>query len=339
MRRFGLADRWAYRFPVEPRWYGLSDSRRHEVVRSADLLINVSGTLEHPANYREVDRLVYVDSDPVFTQVRLNLPGDDVELRRFSRRAALHDLHFSFGERLSAAVPDTPYRWRPTRQPIVLSEWGSPGRRRSTYTTVMSWTSYKPLHYRGTVYAQKDAELRRFLDLPGQVQSPRLEVALGPTPHVDWETGNPSWRTGGRSPNGATPESVLRAHGWRVVAASGRCADPDDYRRYIQTSKGEWSVAKSGYVIGRPGWFSCRSACYLASGRPTVVQDTGFSSVLPVGEGILSFDDPFGAAAALEEVERDYARHARAAREIACEYFDSDKVLTRLIDEATTANA
>jgi hypothetical protein len=336
MARFGLADRWAYRFPLRSSWFGMTDRRRREVIGSADLLINVSGTLEEPVKYRQVPRLVFIDSDPVFTQVRLCLTGDDAQLELFRNRAAAHDVHFSFGERRSAAVPDAGYRWRPTRQPIVLSEWAGGGRAGQAFTTVMSWTSYQPLRYRGQVYAQKDAELRRFLDLPGRVAPSRLEVSLGPTPHADWETsaGGPTVGNG----NGRTPRELLRSHGWHVRAATGTCRDIDAYRRYIQSSKAEWSVAKNGYVVAQPGWFSCRSACYLAAGRPVVVQNTGFSSVLPVGEGLLAFNDLDGAIAGIEQVERDYGRHSRAARAIAAEYFDSDKVLTRLIDEGMASH-
>ncbi len=123
---------------------------------------------------------------------------------------------------------------------------------------------------------------------------------------------------------------------WRVADAARVACDLDSYRQYIRSSKAEWSVAKNGYVRGQAGWFSCRSACYLAAGRPVVVQDTGFGGVLPTGEGILSFRTMEEAAAAIREVESGYDRHAKAARAIAEEHFDSDKVLTRLIEEAAS---
>jgi hypothetical protein len=321
MERIGLGDRWAYRFPIRPRWYGMPHRRRREVLASADLLLNVSGTLRRPEEYRQVPRLAYVDSDPVFTQVRLALPRGQ---RKFRRRLAAHDVHFSFGERLGGDVPETPFEWRPTRQPVVLSEWRPRSPRRDVFTTVMSWASYRPLRFRGRSFAQKDVELRRFAALPRRARPGSLEVALGSTPHAEWETG------GDRTP----PQELLARMGWRVVDAAQVSADVDGYRAYVESSKGEWSVAKNGYVVGRPGWFSCRSACYLAAGRPVVVQDTGFREVLPTGEGIVAFADEDEAAAALEDVEARYAVHARAARELAAAYFDSRTVLARLVEEA-----
>jgi hypothetical protein len=135
-----------------------------------------------------------------------------------------------------------------------------------------------------------------------------------------------------------TPHEILKHLGWRIVDPLKVCPDFSSYRRYIQTSKGEWSVAKNGYVDGRSGWFSCRSACYLAAGRPVVVQDTGFSRVLPVGEGIISFNTLDEAVAGIREVEGNYNRHARAAQDIAEACFDSDKVLNRLLDTAMNSH-
>jgi hypothetical protein len=134
--------------------------------------------------------------------------------------------------------------------------------------------------------------------------------------------------------NHGSPRALLEHHGWIVVDPTETCADIDSYRNYITHSRAEWSVAKGGYVVSRPGWFSCRSACYLAAGRPVVVQDTGFDSALPVGEGILAFRTLEEAISGVEELERDYARHSRKAREIATEYFDASRVLNELIQRA-----
>jgi hypothetical protein len=312
MVRFDLASRWAYRCPIDSRWYGLTEEQRLAVIESADLLLNVSGSLVRPQEYGAVRRLAYIDSDPVFTQVKLARGQEN-----FCREVDAHEVHFSFGECLSGAVPATPYHWQPTRQPIVLSEWSASTPPREVITTVMNWTSYNPVACDGRIYGQKDLEFERFLELPERVAPTSLEIAVKGTRRR------------------RVPERLLTYKGWRLVDPLEVCPDLDSYRRYIQASKAEWSVAKHGYVVGRPGWFSCRSACYLAAGRPVVVQDTGFCQILPTGEGILPFQTMEEAVAAIREVEAHYGWHAAAARQIAEAYFDSDQVLTRLIELAT----
>jgi len=311
MSRYGLAEQWAYRFPWQSQWFGLSDLKRQEVIRSADLLINVSGTLERPEEYRQVSRLTYIDSDPVFTQVKLARGQLD-----FRKWIDVHDVQFSFGECLSAEVPETGHQWRPTRQPIVLSEWRPERPFRDVFTTVMNWTSYKPVVYGNRSYGQKDLEFVRFQELPRLITPTALEIAVN----------------AGKTRR--TPRQFLAHKGWRVVDPAEVCPDLDSYRDYIESSKAEWSVAKNGYVVGRPGWFSCRSACYLAAGRPVVVQDTGFGAVLPLGEGLLAFNTLEEAVASIKDIEANYPRHAKAARAIAAEYFDATKVLPRLVEES-----
>jgi hypothetical protein len=329
MARFGLADRWMYRFPIKPKWYGMPHAKRRDILATADLLINISGTLKRPQDYRRVKRLVYIDSDPVFTQVKFACG-----LKKFRRRLDAHDVHFTFGEGLASAglVPATGHRWRPTRQPILLSDWNPSKPHREIYTTVMSWTSYKPLKYSRQSYAQKDVEFRRFMNLPREAGT-CLEVALSGIHHANWEVAD-NTRDWDATNTPMKPSASLTGAGWRIVNPNTVCGDLDSYRRYIESSKGEWSVAKNGYVVGQSGWFSCRSACYLAAGRPVVVQDTGFRKVLPVGEGILPFTNLEEAAEGIRNVEGDYPRHSKAARELAEEYFDSDRVLNRLIEEA-----
>jgi hypothetical protein len=177
----------------------------------------------------------------------------------------------------------------------------------------MNWTSYKPVAYGNRCYGQKDLEFVRFQELPSLVAPTALEIAVN----------------AGKTRR--TPRHLLAHKGWRVVDPAEVCPDLDSYRHYVESSKAEWSVAKNGYVVGRPGWFSCRSACYLAAGRPVAVQDTGFSTVLPVGEGLVPFSTLEEAAAAIENIEAHYERHAKAAREIAEAYFAADKVLTHLL--------
>jgi hypothetical protein len=206
----------------------------------------------------------------------------------------------------------------------------------------MNWASYAPLVYAGQTYGQKDVEFKRFLELPKHVAPVLMELALSRTQYLEWQAKDESPPHGTGQPVGnktkRAPRDAVASAGWRVVDAIEACGDLDSYRHYIESSMAEWSVAKNAYVVGRPGWFSERSACYLAAGRPVVVQDTGFARALPVGEGILSFRTLQEAAAAIKEVETNYAQHARAARDIAEAFFDSDKVLTHLIEEAMSSD-
>ena len=185
----------------------------------------------------------------------------------------------------------------------------------------MNWSSYKPVEYSGTRYEQKDVEFMRFVHLPEMVAPATLELALNA---VGKFSKAPLWR--------------LRQSGWAVVDPAEVCPDPESYRRYIQSSMAEWSVAKGGYVIGPSGWFSCRSACYLAAGRPVVLQDTGFSKVLPVGRGILAFSNQEEAAFMIGEVTRNYRLHAEAASAIASSYFDCRQVLSRMIEVSLSSS-
>jgi hypothetical protein len=335
MKRFGLKDKWAYFFPTTKTWYGLTDKDRHDVLSTADLLINVSGTLEHPSAYRQVPRLAYIDSDPVFTQIKL-LKREGYN--EFCTRLDAHDVLFSFGECISNTPLSAGRNWLPTRQPIILEEWSRAGQGKRKITTVMSWTSYKPLTFKDIEYGQKDIEFLRFIDLPRKVDEGILEVAIGGTRHTNWEgeTLNvPGSVVDYMKENpGADLFQMLSNFGWSAVDAGKVGETIDSYRNYIHSSMAEWSIAKNGYVRGMTGWFSCRSACYLASSKPVIVQDTGFGEVLPVGVGLLSFSDMDEAESAMESLKADYNTHSRAASDIANEYFGAEKVLTELVERA-----
>lgn len=313
--RFGLEDRWSLRFFWTDEWFGLSGAQRAEVLESADLLVNVSGALADPGIVGEGVVRAYVDTDPVFTQIKL-VRGDD----HLRRQVDAHDVRFTVGETLGEGTPDTGHLWIPMRHPIEVSEWRTEAPPGATFTTVMNWTSYKDIEFEGDVYGQKDTEFRRFLELPARVPTAELEVAVnsGKTRHA--------------------PREHLRHLGWRVSDPRQVCPDLESYRSYIQTSRAEWSVAKNGYVKARCGWFSGRSAAYLAAGRPVVVQDTGFSQTLPTGEGIVPFTTLDEAAAAVEDVLARPELHAQAACEIAESCFDSIVVLDALVEGALGAD-
>ncbi len=313
MSRLGLDDKWIYclQMPHKADWFGLPDAERTAVLQSADLLLDISGTLWCFDRYSSIGRIAYVDTDPVFTQLRLALDQAD-----WWARVRAHHVHFTFGECLPRTELANGINWRATRQPIVLAEWDPSAPRRNVFTTIMNWTSYASVTYRGEAYGQKNLEFQRFVDLPGLVRPSVLQIAAA---------------TGTKE---HTPRDLLADKGWQVVDPRAVCPDFDSYRSYIESSKAEWSVVKNAYVRGHSGWFSERSACYLAAGRPVVLQDTGFSELLPTGEGLLTFTNLEEAVEAIQAVEAHYDRHARMARAIAEEYFDSNKVLARMVDEA-----
>jgi len=286
---------------------------RHAVLdwaRDADVFVNLSGRFHLHEVMRAARRRVYVDLDPGFTQiwqarygVDMNLPG--------------HDAYITVGlniGRPDCRVPTLDLAWHALCPPVVRSQWRPLDEVGDAYTTVADWRGYSPIEWEGVWYKQKSDEFLRFIDVPARAPR-RLEICLAIHPD---EPDLPR----------------LQAHGWRLSDPAVHAADSETYRDYLRRSRGEFSVAKHGYVIGRTGWVSDRTACYLAAGRPAVVQDTGVRSHLPVGEGLLVFEEPADAVAALAEVERDYRRHARAAEALAARYFDSDRVLSELLDIA-----
>jgi hypothetical protein len=309
LTRVGLGDRWAYHDALAGRWHGPAADRAADVCRSADLVLNLSHSNVLRPWLHDAPVRALVDTDPVFTQLR-HLTDE-----RRRTRALQHNAFFTFGESIGGGgpVPDDGIAWLPTRQPIVLGQWAvTPGPIDGAFTTVMQWDSYPPIEYGGRRYGMKRDSFAPYADLPRRTDEV-LEVALG---------------------SEAAPRSALRRQGWNVRDPLRVTKDPWTYQRYIRRSKGEFSVAKQGYVLGNCGWFSERSAAYLASGRPVVVQETGFSDWMPTGRGVVAFGSPEEAIAGLREVNERYEAHCRAAREIAEAYFDARKVLPTLIEAA-----
>jgi hypothetical protein len=325
LKRYGLEEKWTYKYPVTNSWFGMPEKRRKEIIQSADLLINVSGTLVLPEEYKSVKRLAYIDSDPGFTQLKM-------QSQEFYDRVLTHDVHFSFGELLHKKMMGSGINWLPTRSPIVLSEWESKADARNVYTTIMNWTSYKPLRWEGKTYGQKDTEFVKYLDLPENYNDCTFEVAMSNVQHDNWKSKEIDENT--NAPFNS-PQEMLTHHGWQIVDSQQVCQNIDSYRSYIGSSKGEWSIAKNGYVIEKTGWFSCRSACYLATGKPVIVQNTGFDKILPSGEGLFAFNKMEEVIHALEQVESNYNYHCQKAKEISHEYLESDIILKNLISRAS----
>ena len=291
---------------------GLPYARVLEIAQEAECLINISGHLRLAPLLDRFRCKVFIDQDPGFTQHWLAAPGSTFRLPE-------HDAYFTIGENIGhpeCGIPADGIDWRPTRQPVVLEEWPvidstAPER----FTTIGSWRGpYGVVEHGGRTLGLKVHEFRKFVELPQRCGgSFELALDIHPADGKDLE--------------------LLRRHGWAVVDPKAAAGDPERFRRYIQGSSAEFSVAQGIYVETNSGWFSDRTARYLASGKPALVQDTGFSRVLPVGEGLLAFTTLDEAVAGVDAIRRDYARHSRAARAIAEDYFDSDTVLSRLLDE------
>ena len=291
MKSFNLEDKWAYRYPVNNIWFGLDKNKVSDLIKTSDLLINISGTIESPEKYQNIPKRVYIDSDPVFTQIELANGNKERE-----KKIKSHNVHFSFGECLSNSIENSGITWAPTRQPIVLSDWH---KRNDSYrdciTTVMNWSSYKSSIYNGELYGQKDIEMMKYITLPKMVKDTELEIALnvGKNYYIEnknYAALNNSVKNYLEKYKNVNPADLLRSSGWKVKEAMKLLSDYQSYRDYIYNSKAEWSISKNGYVKGNSGWFSCRSACYLAAGKPVIVQDTGFSKILPTGDGVLGKD-------------------------------------------------
>ena len=319
----GLAKRWFYRDGTG-QTYGWPWADVVEFCRTADLFVHISASCWMREEYFAADRVVFVDSDPMYTQASVEgyLAGTlAAEARARVEMLLRHDVFFTFAENIRSPdcrVPASLFDWIPIRQPIVLDRFEPESvpvaERRRILTTVGSWEpSETGAVVGGTTYVGKSREFTRFLDLPGRSRLP-IELAV----------------------SGKVPTDQLRALGWTLVDPYPISRDPWVYRHYLSTSLGEWSVAKHAYVASRSGWFSCRSACYLALGVPVVVQDTGFGCAIPIGRGVLPFGTMQEAVDAIERLVADPAGHAEAALAIAREYFDSDRVLNRLIDQAAS---
>lgn len=229
--------------------------------------------------------------------------------------ASQHHAFFTFGENVGLAgctMPDDGFAWKPTRQPAALDYW--PLRpladaSSAAWSTVMHWDSYAVGVCHGRTFGMKSASFKPYLDMPARWPHRPLELALG----------------------GGAPNDMLAAHGWRLRIAQDVTIDPWGYQDYLSQSFGEWSIAKEGYVSTGSGWFSERSCAYLASGRPVVVQDTGFSDFLPTGDGVLTFANPQQAIEAIRRVESDWPHHAQAARAWVAEHFEARGVLSHML--------
>jgi len=308
VRQFGFEETSALLVAGTRETLGASYQELIQATARADLLVNISGMLADEQVTQAIAVRLYLDLDPAFIQL-WHAQGIDM-------RFAGHTHHMTVGQAIgtpACTIPSCGIDWLKTLPPIVLTHW--PIASRLTYdglTTIGNWRGYGSVEHRGVHYGQKAHSVRQFIDLPrlGPCSfMPALAIHAG-------ETGD---------------LAALGEHGWQLLDPAVVAGTPDAYRSFIQESKAELGIAKSGYAVSRCGWFSDRSAAYLASGRPVIGQDTGFADFLPTGAGLFSFRTTEDVLAAIENMQADYDRHRKAARSIAEAYFDSDRVLPRLL--------
>jgi hypothetical protein len=304
----GMGDRWIYR--AGGASVGMDVREFDEVCRSADLLL-IRGCpidLWRP-EYSAPRRTAFVDSDPGFTQFKL-ARGESIMSETVERSDRLFTVGGCVGLP-GCSIPTVGREWVPMLPPVCLSAWPeAKGEDATHFTSVMQWRSYDEVTFEGMTYGNKNLEFPKFLDLPRRTSQP-LRIAVS-----------------------GLPPSKLAECGWDVVVGWRAVWSADDYQRFVSQSRAEFGVAKHGYVLTRGGWVSDRTACYLASGRPVLVQDTGQGQWLPTGEGLLTFEDLQGAVTGIDTINSDYSRHRAAARRLAEEYFSAGRVLSGVLEAA-----
>lgn len=316
MEFLGLEDRWIFRPPgVQDKCLGSHDlTGLAKLYKEANAIINLCGYHDLLPRHEDIGCLIYLQTDPMVDQVKV-AQGEVQKIQQLDA----YDYLFTYGENLGNSdclVPIERYHWHPTRPPICVNWWFNDdlSTRKSTITTISNWEHREnSIEWQGEKYYwRKDREFKKFIDLPTKSQL-RFEMSLDRISNQE--------------------KAELIDHGWQVVSARA-LSDPSAYQSYICTSLGEFTVAKDQYVRPRTGWFSDRSACYLAAGRPVITQETGFSKFLPTGKGLFGFDTMEDILAALDDIESDYEGNCRAAREIAAEYFAAEKVIGSLMERA-----
>ena len=299
LKKWRLVDRFGHA-------YGMSDLQFEEFFRSADLLIDGGNHGAWLPFIKDGQKTILIDGEPGYTQIRW-VTGQSIALD--------FDMYFSNGMLLgtpASRAPTAGKLWRHVFNPVMPGFFAAqPPCGGSAWTTIMNWQSHKVVEYAGKIYGQKDVEFEKLFDLPARTRVP-LSVGI----------------------SGKAPHERMKNCGWLIEDAQQITQTVADYKNHIYRSRGEFSVCKNVFVALRTGWFSDRSAAFLASGRPVILQDTGFSEVLPTGEGLFGFRCTEDALASIDAVESDYVRHSLKAREIAQEYLAADKIMAGLIDTA-----
>jgi len=307
--QFGLDDKATLLLEGTRSTVGLSYEQLRAALRRADVLLNISGMLEDDELLAAIPVRTFLDLDPAFVQLWHAAEGIDMG---FADHTHFVTIGLAIGGP-ECEVPTCGLDWITTPQPIVLERWPLAGRiEYDALTTVANFRGYGSIEHGGTFFGQKAHSLRDIVDLPRHV-SEKILLALSIHPEEKRDLDS------------------LRVHGWHLIDPAKVADGPASYQRFIQGSKAELGLAKSGYIASRCGWFSDRSLCYLASGRPVVAQNTAFDDFFPTGKGLFSFHTVEEAAECVRSINLDYDLHRSSARAIAEAHFDSDLVLPRLL--------
>jgi hypothetical protein len=306
--KYGLNTNWAYFDFHTNSWFGKTKNEVKEFLSNADIVLNISGVNPLREWTSKIPKRVFIDTDPVFTQVRHLTDPDALNLAR------QHNVFFTFGENFgkpNCTIPDDGLNWKATRQPVAMELWENEvPLQNGNWTTVMQWDSYKTRQWNKQLYGMKSKSFDGFLNLPENTNE-KFELALG---------------------SASAPKSKMENLGWSISDPVQITRTPQSYKDYILASKGEWSIAKHGYVISNSGWFSERSTAYLASSKPVVVQETGFSEIFNTGRGLFGFKKMEDLPDIFSEVNNNYTKHCSWAKEICSQYFNYNTVLKDLLD-------
>lgn len=308
LNRHGLADKWCF-VDFDGAYYGLSQVKVREVFKNASIFIDMGTHGSWLEEASQSGKTLFLDGEPGFTQLKMANKIENGET------LDTYDFYYTVGCNIGKEGNPTPtlgLNWRHVFHPVDLNMYHkTPYVTNRKFTTVMNWKSHKPISYKGEIFGQKDQEFQKIIRLPILAQA-EFELALS---------------------GKGIPTKLIEENGWHISSGKRITLSVDTFMDFIASSSGEFSVCKEVFVRNKTGWFSDKSAAYLATGKPVILQDTGFAEALPVGEGLLTFNDLKTAKDSVEAVCLDYTRHADAAYEIAREYLAADKVLHKMMSE------
>ena len=321
MDNFGFADKWAYRDVASGKTFGMSDTKVKQLCSTADVFINISCSTFMRDEYLKIPVRMLVDSDPMFTQIQYAKElGKESESKNWNTKHMIenHNYLFSFGENIndpSCIIPRFDFKWIPTRQPVCLKLWEN-DINGNAFTSVMNWSQRIRISYNDILWGQKDIEFEKFKNIARLLPEIKFEVVVN-RPIKE---------------QSKFDMNELTQLGWKILEPEETVPDSSTYKNFIINSHAEFAIAKETYVKSNSGWFSCRSACYLAASKPVITQETGWSKYIPAGEGLFTFTNMDSAVIAIQKVESDYKNQSRAAKEIANAYFNSDVILKQMLD-------